>query len=225
MYNTLGDYYFHHSNSNFSYISGSPSTYLHPNTLGYARMAQTWYTALHNYLPILKLRIFLQGPYMSAQAMSTSLSRSALTSSPYSEAPKTVSFVPDTVTDWVLLQFRSIYDGSAIASKSCFVSNHGYLFDPDGYSTNISLGSIGISPASYYIVVKHRNHLAIMSNSAVLINGLTKYDFTTGSDQYYGTIAESNKLNSPVVWGMIAGNAIILILVIFRCDYAAIKTA
>ena len=138
--------------------------------------------------------------------MSTSLSKTALTSSPYSEAPKTVSYtVPDTVTDWVLLQFRSISDGSAIASKSCFVSNHGYVIDPEGYSTNISLGSIGISPGSYYIVVKHRNHLAIMSNSTVLINGLTKYDFTTGSDKYYGTINGAKQLETGV-WGMIAGD-------------------
>ncbi|MEK9135708.1 MAG: hypothetical protein AAB393_01190, partial [Bacteroidota bacterium] len=41
---------------------------------------------------------------------------------------------------------------------------------------------------NYYVVVRHRNHLAIMSSSALSLSvegGL--YDFTTGQSKAYGT--------------------------------------
>ena len=203
MYSALGDYYTNHSNPNFTYLAGNNTNLLHPNTTGYQTMADTWLPVLENYLPVLRLRVFLEGPYTSGGTMTTLLNRTDLTSSPYSEDPKAVTYtVPDSVTDWVLLQFRNVYNGSAIASKSCFVSEHGYVIDPDGFSTNISLG---ISPGSYYIVVKHRNHLAIMSADKLELDGITSYDFTTGSDKYYGTTSGAKEVETNV-WGMLAGD-------------------
>ena len=156
----------------------------------------------------LNARAFLQGPYTGSGTMLTLLSRLDLTSSPYTEAPKTVSYtVPDSVTDWVLLQFRSTSNGTAIASKSCFLSNHGYVIDPNGFSTNISLG---IPPASYYIVVKHRNHLAVMSSDLVELDGITSYDFTTSESQAYiktvGAIPMANLGGTPTKYGMYDGD-------------------
>jgi len=151
----------------------------------------------------LQLRVFLQGPYDAvANQMTTSLNRNDLKVSPYSEAPKTVVYtVPDSITDWVLLQLRETSTGTAILSKSCYVSKNGYLIDPDGLTTNVSLG---VDTADYYIVVKHRNHLAVMSDVAIELNGITTYNFTTGSGQFFGT-GGVIQLETGV-WGMIAGD-------------------
>ena len=65
--------------------SSDMSDSLHPNSSGYQKMANVWYAALQNYLPVLRLRVFLQGPYTSGGMMSTSLQSSGLipTTSPY----------------------------------------------------------------------------------------------------------------------------------------------
>jgi hypothetical protein len=62
----------------------------------------------------------------------------------------------------------------------------------------------GLTGASYYIVIRHRNHLAIMSANPVAnnANSLT-YDFTTGQDKCYGSNAMNNLSG---VYGMIAGD-------------------
>jgi hypothetical protein len=54
----------------------------------------------------------------------------------------------------------------------------------------------GVSPVSfanvaagnYYVVVRHRNHLAVMSASAVALSEMSSlYDFTTSQSQGHGT--------------------------------------
>ena len=60
------------------------------------------------------------------------------------------------------------------------------MLDPDGLSENISIGSSVVNPNNtYYIVVKHRNHLAVMSSDLVELKGITTYDFTTSESQAY----------------------------------------
>jgi hypothetical protein len=47
--------------------------------------------------------------------------------------------------------------------------------------------------AGYYIIVKHRNHLAVMSSVMVSISGITPlYDFTDAQTKAYGTNAMVN---------------------------------
>ena len=69
--------------------------------------------------------------------------------------------------------------------KSCFLRSDGQILDPDGLSEDISLGPSIVSPKAYYIVVKHRNHLSIMSADAMELNGLTTYDFTDAQSRAY----------------------------------------
>jgi len=215
MYDSLGIYYgtTNGYNPNFTYYTSGPNPALyrlHPNTTGYLKMANTWFPTVVGILPILQLRVFLQGPY-TGNTMTTALRHFndgsgtvdlLPTSSPFTSAPKSVSYtIPDTVTDWILLEIRNP-DNSVKKLKSCLLSKHGYAIDPDGFSTSISLG---ITPGPYYIVVKQRNHLAVMSSSTVQLTGLTAYDFTTGSGQYNGGSIGAKDLGSGV-WGMIAGD-------------------
>ena len=147
------------------------------------------------------VKVFLQGPYAGSGLMSTNLT--VPSTSPYPEDEITISSIPGDITDWVLLQLRSSTNGgSTFFSKSCFLRNDGQLIDPSSLSKNISLG---ITPGDNYIVIKHRNHLAIMSHDLVSLNGSISYDFTTGSDKYFGTT--SGAIQFQGVWGMIAGDA------------------
>ena len=46
---------------------------------------------------------------------------------------------------------------------------------------------VNVQDGSYYIVIRHRNHLAIMSKNPVLLtNTSSLYDFTTSEDKAYG---------------------------------------
>ena len=65
----------------------------------------------------------------------------------------------------------------------------------------------GVPDGDYYIVVRHYNHLAVMSSGLCVLNGITPYswDFTGSESQYYGSggcaLLEAN------TWGMLAGDS------------------
>ncbi len=114
-------------------------------------------------------KIFLQGPYnASSNNMNTTLNADVPMTSPYTEDPRTASAKPSSAVDWVLVQLRDATTPSTIiASRSAFLKNDGTLIEDDG------TGEIGIkaAPGNYYIAIKHRNHLAVMT--AAVQSGLT----------------------------------------------------
>ena len=63
-----------------------------------------------------------------------------------------------------------------------------------------------ISAGNYYVVVSHRNHLAIMSSSAIALSSSSElYDFTTAQTLAY----QSNPMEdffTGGIYGMIAGD-------------------
>jgi len=61
------------------------------------------------------------------------------------------------------------------------------------------------NPGSYYVVVRHRNHLAIMSASAIAISAAgATYDFTNAANKAYN---EGMKLLATGKYGMYSGDA------------------
>ena len=137
-------------------------------------------------------KVYLEGPYKNG-SMSTSLNNNGFIpkSQPYNINPwnyggnESVIAVPKGVVDWLLVELRSSTDASSIiARKAAFLRSDGFVTALDGISP-LTFGS-SLSN-SYYIVIKHRNHLAIMSSSPVaLVNGSIKYDFTISENQAYG---------------------------------------
>jgi hypothetical protein len=155
---------------------------------------------------VLKANLFLEGPYNTVtNQMSTTINSIIPTTSPYTQDPRTVSVIPPDIVDWVLIELRSTPSGPSVVSKSVFLNKNGNLVADDGLSQNIFLN---VPPVSYYIVVKHRNHLAIMSVNAVELAGDTlMYDFTTGDgSQFYPGTGIGAKELATNVWGMIAGD-------------------
>jgi hypothetical protein len=160
--------------------------------------------------------------------MSTALATAALipASQPYSGAPwnylgtETVSPVPAGMVDWVLLELRSDLT-TVVAQRAALILSDGTIVDTDG-SSPVTFD--GVSNGSYYLVVKHRNHLSIMSASAVALNQSSAlYDFTTGFDKYHGGADGAIDVGSGV-WGMVAGNADCTDQDCFPSDLANIRT-
>jgi len=106
--------------------------------------------------------LFLEGAYNEeTHCMNTLPYNSIPLTSPYSDAI-TVPSIPDSVVDWVYVELRSSLTGSPLCGKSMFLKNDGRLCDP--YYCHP--GFANIVYGCYYIVVKHRNHLAIISSDA-----------------------------------------------------------
>ena len=79
------------------------------------------------------------------------------------------------------------------------------MTDDDGTTTELV---IPVPEGDYFIVVRHRNHLAVMSAEAQTLNSVSalSYDFTDNSNKYYGGTAAANEMEQNV-WGMISGDA------------------
>jgi hypothetical protein len=106
---------------------------------------------------------------------------------------ETVFSVPSNVVDWVLVELRQATSpelatsSTILAKRAAFLKKDGSIVDLDGTSPLQFINSAVSSGNSVYVVVRHRNHLAVMSASgAILNNGVYSYDFTTGLSQAYG---------------------------------------
>ncbi len=154
----------------------------------------------------LGVKMFLQGAYNTAASeMDVALNNAGLLplSSPYSEDARTIAAMPADVVDWVLVELRSTSGGNAVVSKSALLRKDGLIVADDGLTESIALNA---SEGDYFIVVKHRNHLAVMSAAAqTLTKTVSLYDFTIAQTQAFGTEpmteVESN------IFGMAAGDA------------------
>ena len=114
--------------------------------------------------PILvDIKLFLEGPYNSSETkMDANLA--IPNTSPYPKDPVFVNPIPNNVVDWVFVELRDKDDSSIIiSSRSAFIKKSGLIVDLDGSSSLQFSKPIG----DYYIVVKHRNHLGVMSSSTV----------------------------------------------------------
>jgi len=151
----------------------------------------------------LNLRVWLQGPYLTnSHAMLAGNATNLPLSSPYAADPRQVAVIPSNVVDWVLVELHGT-NGNTVVVKSAFLNAAGQVLSLGG-TTGITAE---VSAGYYSIVVKHRNHLAVMSAEPVAFtNYLVAYDFTTNADRYYGGASAAVELE-PGVWGMIAGDA------------------
>ncbi len=165
-----------------------------------------------NFQTIINAKAFLEGAYTNNDSMRTSLLNSGIIplQQPYNTPPynyngtENVPSIPPNVVDWVLLEIRATSNGGAVpnATRAAFIKSDGKLVDIDGVSpVKIS----NIISGNYYIVMAHRNHLPVMSASAVQLNNASSlYDFTTSLSKYYG--GDAKNLGGGI-FGLYAGDA------------------
>lgn len=137
------------------------------------------------------IKAFLQGPF-NGSTMNTGLNQLGYLplAQPYSGAPwsyagtESVTTIPNAnVIDWVLLEFRettgdvySATSATTVASLAAFILDDGTIVGMDGSSEVVVPTSFS---GNVYVVVYHRNHVRVMSASALtLVGDVYVYDFT-----------------------------------------------
>jgi hypothetical protein len=166
---------------------------------------------------IVNTKIFLQGPFNTSTGnMNTSLCSSGYLplSQPYNVSPWNYSGtenvpvwfynVKSTIVDWVLIEIRTTPSGPYVSRKAAFIKDDGSIVD---YTDGTILGAAftDLLPGNYYIVIRHRNHIAVMCSGTVALNTSSSlYDFSTGLTQFYGGDAKMLATNK---YGLYGGDA------------------
>jgi Leucine-rich repeat (LRR) protein len=127
------------------------------------------------------IRVFLQGPALNPNTGEEDLMRDDLrvagyipTTSPYTDGITCEATVFDVtgdnaIVDWIWIELRDSTDNTIVSySQSALIQRDGDVVDVDG----ISPLDFSTADDSYYVAIKHRNHLGIM--------GKNIYTFTIG---------------------------------------------
>lgn len=163
----------------------------------------------NNLLNTINLTVILEGAYdASTGMMHTLMNDNNLlpTTQPYNAAPyyyeaqESVTEMPTTVVDWVLVEIREAADQTATYKKAALLMNDGSITDLDGITP---LGFDLSEMNEIYVVIRHRNHLDIMSQAISVANTIT-YDFTTTYEMAFGV--EQQKLNNNGQAMLLAGD-------------------
>jgi Bacterial Ig domain len=170
--------------------------------------ATAYITILDKPCVTLELKVILEGPYSSGTGlMKTILNQRGLlpgqtpvgiyatptpVGQPYNTAPfnytgtETMSSYPATVVDWVLVTLRT---NQTVSSK---VFQAAGLLNSDGTISFVN-PCFNIPNGSYYVVIEHRNHMGVMSPTAVAVTG--------GKISFDFTVAQSFQLTNPPSYG------------------------
>ncbi|KAB7728168.1 tandem-95 repeat protein [Rudanella paleaurantiibacter] len=97
----------------------------------------------------------------------------------------------NAIVDWVFVELRSATNPSVVVdSRAALLQRDGDIVDVDGTSPLIFSQSL---PAGYYVAVRHRNHLGVMSRLALpLSTTTTVVDFRNPSTPTYTTTSTSS---------------------------------
>jgi hypothetical protein len=166
-------------------------------------------------------RVFLEGPYVPGLLQMDDGMRAlglVPTAEPYtglgythvggggeSTSPATLAIAgSDAIVDWVLLELRSnTTPTTVLASRSALAQRDGDVVDVDG----INPVQFTLAPGSYYVAVRHRNHLGCMTASVVpLTASASSVDFTSNALSAYGTNARKTAAGAVPVQLLWAGD-------------------
>jgi hypothetical protein len=150
---------------------------------------------------LLDLKVFLDGPYSASTGlMSDGLRALGLvpTTEPYTglgysyigtTATTTSPVVlattgPDAIVDWVVVELRAGTDPTiVVASRCALLQRDGDVVDLDG----INALSIASAPGNWYVALRHRNHLGVMTAVPFLLsNTPTTIDLRSAAEACFG---------------------------------------
>lgn len=160
------------------------------------------------------VKIFLEGCYdATGDSMHTRLNRDNLMplTQPYGGSPwnysgsESVAAFPQGTVDWVLLELRSGTDvGSQVARRAALLLKNGQVTDTDGIS---SVAFPAVVSGQYYIVVRHRNHLAAMTAVPVTLRTTSSlYDFSDSPAKAYSGGSPGTKALESGMYGLYSGD-------------------
>ena len=106
----------------------------------------------------------------------------------------------DNVVDWVFLELRDpSVSTSILHTRAALVQRDGDIVNEDGTSP---LKIYGVPDGNYYVSVRHRNHLGVMTANPVQIsrNQVVAIDFTNPTTLTYGTNAQKTTSGVNMIW-------------------------
>lgn len=98
------------------------------------------------------------------------------------ESVENFTAMPSNVVDWILVELRSATDTSLVTQKAAWLLSDGSVMDVSG-KKGVLFQDVAPTDA-YFMVVRHRNHLDIMSAETLTLP--KTYDFTTAANQAAG---------------------------------------
>jgi hypothetical protein len=130
---------------------------------------------------------------------------------PYTLDPLSQSIVvrsmPDSVVDWMIVELRSDAGGGTSYYRSVLLTTQGFLIDP---ITHTPVVLSGVAPGEYFIVFRHRNHLAVMTEARERIerSNAKFFDFTSGVNVFGGAAAQRvvGTSNGARMFALVAGD-------------------
>jgi len=148
------------------------------------------------------LKAYLQGPF-DTNTHSMRTPEHLPTNAPYAADSRNISFTPTNAVDWINVELLSNTNSAPEYSSSAWLRDDGVIVSDNGMPPAVLEAGTG----TYYIVLRHRNHLATMSATPIpFTNRLISYDFTTSAEQNYGGSSAVVEVESNI-WALIAGDA------------------
>lgn len=114
----------------------------------------------------------------------------------------------NSIVDWVFVQLHNASDSSILSSRSVLLQRDGDIVDVDGVSPVNLSGNVS---GSYFISVRHRNHLGARTSTTLNLakTTISNYDMTDGLTKVFkGDITHDALATlSTGVFGLWSGNA------------------
>ncbi|MFD0964676.1 hypothetical protein [Pseudofulvibacter geojedonensis] len=166
----------------------------------------------------LSAKVYLQGAALNPNVGEENLMRDDLRAqgmlpniTPYTDGKTCNSNIfnitgPDAIVDWVWVELRDKNDSfSVLQNTSALLQRDGDIVNTDG----VSALSFNTTSDDYYISIKHRNHLGVISNNTIFLSeNNTNLNFTDANNQITNGIdAQSNYGMPNGIVAMWAGNA------------------
>jgi len=127
-------------------------------------------------------KLYLQGAYAGSGTMNTYINTAGYLplSQPYTGSTwnyagtEQLSSIPANMVDWVMLELRD-QQNTVLGRRAAILTTNGSVLDTN---LNTTVTFPGISHGNYYLVIDHRNHLPVMSGSAISLPNTTAWDFS-----------------------------------------------
>ncbi len=166
---------------------------------------------LSSYSVITNIKLFLEGAY-NGNGLANTLAINELLplAQSYSSLPyfysgeEYVNIIPNNTVDWLLCTIINISGSDTITySKACFINTDGMITDLFG---NTTLRFYNLNEGNYFIQLKHRTHLKLISSSAIHLSAQVSevFDFTSTSNNTLNTNALIEL--SQGIWGAATGD-------------------
>jgi len=104
----------------------------------------------------------------------------------------------NAIVDWVYVELRdNANSASVVHTRSALIQRDGDIVDTDGTSAL----SFSATAGNYYVALRHRNHLGIMSASPIVLGNVpTTVDFSLPTTPTFGSEAQSLESGVNLMW-------------------------